>query len=122
MSTNLKTLRIGELAKATGVSVRALRHYDGHGLLASTRAGNGYRLFQPQAIDQVRQLQRLLGAGFSLEEIKTFPDCMRLIEGAKACPQTSAPHRKRLAMLEKQITELERRRARLRAMLTDAQD
>jgi Predicted transcriptional regulators len=122
MSTNLKALRIGELAKATGVSVRALRHYDGHGLLASTRAGNGYRLFQPQAIDQVRQLQRLLGAGFSLEEIKTFPDCMRLIEGAKACPQTSALHRKRLAMLEKQITELERRRARLRAMLTDAQD
>lgn len=38
-------LKIGALAQATGVSVRSIRHYDQHGLLASTRAQNGYRAF-----------------------------------------------------------------------------
>ncbi|MNT27963.1 hypothetical protein D3C72_1636170 [compost metagenome] len=42
---------------------------------------------------------------------------MRLIEGAAACPETSEVQRKRLASVERQIADLERRRARLRKML-----
>jgi len=115
-------LKIGELAAASGVSVRAIRHYDAHGLLASARGGNGYRVFPQAAITQVRQIQRLIGAGFSLQEIRSFPDCMRLIEGAQACPETSQLQlqRQRLATLDRQIADLERRRARLRSMLVEA--
>lgn len=36
-------LTIGELANATGVSARAIRHYHNNGLLAAVRACNGYR-------------------------------------------------------------------------------
>jgi len=106
-------LTIGELAKKTGVSVRAIRHYDQHGLVTSTRACNGYRYFPEQAITQVRQIQRLIATGFSIAEIRSFPDCMRLIEGAAFCPETYPAQRKRLASIERQIIELERRRARL---------
>lgn len=113
-------LKIGELAAASGVSVRAIRHYDAHGLLTSARGGNGYRVFPQAAITQVRQIQRLIGAGFSLQEIRSFPDCMRLIEGAQACPETSQLQRQRLATLDRQIADLERRRARLRSMLVEA--
>lgn len=116
-----KTLKIGELAQTTGASVRSIRHYDEQGLLASTRSDNGYRLFQPIAITQVKQIQRLIGTGFSLEEIRSFPDCMRLIEGAKACSEISDIQRKRLEALEEQIAELEQRRLRLRNMLTQSQ-
>ena len=112
-------LPIGALSRETGISVRAIRHYDDHGLLASTRGDNGYRSFAPIAIVQVRQIQRLIATGFSLAEIRTFPDCMRLIEGAAACPETSDVHRQRLASVEKQIADLERRRARLRDMLKE---
>ena len=83
-------LKIGELAAASGVSVRAIRHYDAHGLLASARGGNGYRVFPQAATTQVRQIQRLIGAGFSLQEIRSFPDCMRLIEGAPGLPGNRA--------------------------------
>ncbi|WP_024557968.1 MerR family transcriptional regulator [Franconibacter pulveris 1160] len=107
------TLSIGELAKATGVSVRAIRHYDRHGLVSATRACNGYRYFPEQALTQVRQIQRLIAMGFSIEEIRGFPDCMRLIEGAAFCPQTQPVQYQRLAAIERQIAELERRRARL---------
>jgi len=112
-------LKIGALAKAAGVSVRAIRHYDQHGLLASSRADNGYRAFQEVAVTQVRQIQRLIAAGFSLEEIRSFPTCMLLIEGAKACADISATQRKRLAILEKQIEALEKQRQRLRALLME---
>lgn len=112
-------LKIGELAHATGVSIRSIRHYDEQGLLASSRSENGYRAFPSVAVTQVRQIQRLIAAGFSLEEIRGFPDCMRLIEGASACPETSDTQRKRLAQLERQIADLERRRTRLRRMLAE---
>ncbi|MGE8658386.1 MAG: MerR family transcriptional regulator [Achromobacter sp.] len=112
-------MSIGALARATGASLRSIRHYDAHGLLASARAANGYRTFPPAAIGQVRQIQRLIATGFSLAEIQGFPDCMRMIEGAAACPETSAVQRQRLASVERQIAALERRRARLRQMLAE---
>ncbi|MEE7548889.1 MerR family transcriptional regulator [Xanthomonas sp. Kuri4-1] len=112
-------LSIGALARRTGVSVRSIRHYDAHGLLASRRAANGYRMFPPVAIVQVTQVQRLLASGFSLDEIRGFPDCMRMTEDATACSESGAAQRRRLASIEHQIAELERRRARLVAMLSE---
>lgn len=107
------SLSIGELARQTGASVRSIRHYDEHGLLASTRACNGYRAFPAAAVTQVRQIQRMIATGFSLAEIRAFPDCMRMIEGAGMCPETTTVQRKRLASIERQIADLEVRRARL---------
>lgn len=121
MTAAASSLSIGQLATATGVSVRSLRHYEAQGLLVAGRGTNGYRHFQASAVAQVRQLQRLLGAGFSLAEIRGFPDCMRLIEGAQACPETSAAQRERLESLERQISELESRRVRLLQMLRESE-
>lgn len=112
-------LSIGQLARQTGASVRSIRHYDDQGLLLSSRAENGYRSFQAVAIVQVRQIQRMIATGFSLADIKRFPDCMRLIEGAKSCPETTTAQRERLADIEQQINELEMRRARLLKTLQD---
>lgn len=118
-TTSKHPMSIGMLARETGASVRSLRHYDEHGLLSSGRASNGYRTFSATAIVQVRQVQRLIAAGFSLTEIRGFPDCMLMIEGAAACPETSEVQRKRLASVERQIADLERRRVRLRRMLAE---
>lgn len=114
-----RVLGIGELARETGASVRAIRHYDAHGLLTSVRAENGYRAFPPAAIAQVRQIRRLIATGFSLAEIQAFPDCMLLVEGAAMCPETSAAQRARLGDIDRQIAELERRRARLLKTLSE---
>jgi DNA-binding transcriptional MerR regulator len=113
------SLTIGELARETGASVRSIRHYDDHQLLTSLRTGNGYRAFPRAAVAQVRQIQRMIATGFSLAEIRAFPDCMRMIEGAGSCPETTDAQRKRLASVERQIAELERRRARLLKTLAE---
>lgn len=112
-------LAIGQLARETGASVRSIRHYDDNGLLTSMRAGNGYRAFPRAAVAQVRQIQRMIATGFSLAEIRAFPDCMLMIEGASVCSQTTEVQRKRLASIERQIADLERRRARLLKTLAE---
>ncbi|KAF1045842.1 MerR family transcriptional regulator [Xylophilus sp.] len=113
-------LTIGALARATGASQRSIRHYDAHGLLASTRAGNGYRSFAPLAVTQVRQIQKLISTGLNLAEIRSFPDCMLLVNDARSCPEATQIQRDRLAAIERQIQDLERRRTQLRAMLAQS--
>lgn len=64
-------MRIGELARRSGVSVSRIRFYEGRGLLPSApRQDNGYRSYGEEAVALlyfVNQAQRL---GFSLAEIR----------------------------------------------------
>jgi len=106
-------LTIGQLSQLTGASVRSIRHYDEHGLLASVRASNGYRMFPEKAVTQVKQIQRMIATGFTIDDIRGFPDCMLLIEGARSCDQITDAQRMRLHAIERQIADLEKRRARL---------
>lgn len=114
-----KWLTIGALSQQTGASVRSIRHYDEHGLLASVRASNGYRMFPDKAVTQVRQIQRMIATGFTIDDIRGFPDCMLLIEGARSCDQVTEAQQQRLATIERQLADLERRRARLIQTLSE---
>ena len=69
-------MRIGELARRTGLSVSRIRFYEARGLLPEARRmDNGYRIYGEDAaalLHFVDQAQRL---GFSLTEIKAgMPD------------------------------------------------
>lgn len=112
-------LTIGGLSRRTGASVRSIRHYDEHGLLASVRASNGYRMFPEKAVAQVQQIQRMIATGFTIDDIRGFPDCMLLIEGARSCDQITDVQQHRLAAIDHQIADLERRRARLIKTLSE---
>jgi len=112
-TSSQELLTIGQLSQLTGASVRSLRHYDEHGLLASVRASNGYRMFPEKAVTQVKQIQRMIATGFTIDDIRGFPDCMLLIEGARSCDQITEVQRVRLEAIERQIADLEKRRARL---------
>lgn len=62
-------LKIGQLARQTGLTVRTLHHYDAIGLLTpSGRAENGYRLYNRADIARLHQVQALRRLGLSLEE------------------------------------------------------
>ena len=68
-TSSIGTWRIGELAKATGVSTDALRHYEQKGLLRSQRARNGYREYPEDAIERVGMIRKALAFGFTLDEL-----------------------------------------------------
>jgi DNA-binding transcriptional MerR regulator len=66
-----KLLRVGELAKRTGKTVRALHLYEELGLLQPVhRSKGGFRLFAPSAIDRVQWICKLQEAGFSLTQLQ----------------------------------------------------
>ncbi|MDR7003146.1 MerR family transcriptional regulator [Paraburkholderia strydomiana] len=112
-TSSQELLTIGQLSQLTGASVRSIRHYDEHGLLASVRASNGYRMFPEKAVTQVKQVQRMIATGFTIDDIRGFPDCMLLIEGARSCDQITDVQRARLEAIDRQIADLEKRRERL---------
>ena len=63
--------RIGELAKATGKSARALRLYEEMGLLCpADRSSGNYRLYGREAVERVRWVMKLQDIGFTLNDIQ----------------------------------------------------
>ena len=63
-------MKIGDLAKQTGLSIRTLHYYDEIGLLSpSHRTDVGYRLYSNQDIIRLQQIVSLRQLGFSLKEI-----------------------------------------------------
>jgi len=69
-------VRIGELAKRTGVSERSLRYYEEQGLLSPARTPAGYRVFAEADVEVVRHVQMLLAAGLSTAFIREVLPCM----------------------------------------------
>lgn len=69
------TLRIGDVARATGASARLLRYYEEQGLLAPARSASGQRLYAPDDVERVERIRRLLGAGLSTGVIAQVLSC-----------------------------------------------
>ena len=68
---------IGELARRTGASQRALRYYESQRLLTAGRGANGYRHYDEDAVVVVRQIRALLRAGLTTEVIRQVLPCVR---------------------------------------------
>jgi DNA-binding transcriptional MerR regulator len=102
--------RIGEVAAATGLTVRTLHHYDEIGLLApSARSEAGYRLYGD---DDVRRLYRIVAfrrLGLALDEIGA------LLDGEGADPR--AVIHAQLERLDAEMALRSRLRARLNRLL-----
>jgi DNA-binding transcriptional MerR regulator len=66
-------MRIGELAKATGITPSRIRFYEAQGLLApAARQTNGYRNYSAEAAGLLKIIANAQRAGFSLEQIRRF--------------------------------------------------
>jgi MerR family transcriptional regulator, copper efflux regulator len=69
----LRTLRVGELARLSGKTVRALHLYEERGLLEPVeRSKGGYRLYAQDALVRVRWISKLQEMGFSLNDIQSM--------------------------------------------------
>jgi len=69
-------VKIGELSRRTGVSVRMLRYYEAEGLLAPQRTDSGYRDYGPAEEETVRRIKMLGAAGMTLETIQRLLPCV----------------------------------------------
>jgi|SRR4051812_10105153 len=71
-ATDMKSeMKIGDLARATGKTQRALRLYEELGLLIpGTRTAGGFRVYGHESIDRVNWIGKLQELGFTLHEIQ----------------------------------------------------
>lgn len=68
-------IQVGELARRSGLTVRALHHYDHVGLLEpGLRTGSGYRLYRPEDVERLFSIVVLRRLGLSLPEVSAALD------------------------------------------------
>ncbi len=69
-------MRIGELSKRSGVSIRSLRYYEEQRLLTPARLPSGYRVYEEGDVVRVQRIQALLAAGLSTRKIEHILPCL----------------------------------------------
>lgn len=98
-------LKIGELAKQTGVSVGTLRYYSDLGILQPVKRGdNGYRYYSQDAGQEVEFIKKAQAIGFTLKEIKTILDVRD--RGEKPCNLVQELLNNKIKQLEIQIEKM----------------
>ncbi|MFF2141537.1 MerR family transcriptional regulator [Kitasatospora sp. NPDC058190] len=113
-------MRIGELARRTGVTPRALRYYEEQGLLAPERRPSGYREYGERDVDTVHGIRTLLAAGLNsaviAEILPGLPLPGRRRPGP-TCPELLNGLARERARITRQLDELAAARALLDAIM-----
>lgn len=103
--SNTTHLKIGELAKQTGLAVGTLRYYSDLGLLQpAARGDNGYRYYSQNARRQIELIKKAQAIGFTLEEIKTILNVRD--RGEKPCSLVQDLLDNKIDQLEIQIKKM----------------
>jgi MerR family copper efflux transcriptional regulator len=111
---------VGDLAKRTGNTVRALHLYEEHGLLTpAQRSSGGYRLYSRDAEVRVRWIEKLQQMGFSLTDIKQIvQDVERSKNAPDAMQRVQDLFREKLDDTREQLRRLSALENELEASLT----
>ncbi|GAA1983578.1 MerR family transcriptional regulator [Isoptericola halotolerans] len=118
-------MRIGEASRASGVSVRSLRFYEGEGLIVPGRCSNGYRDYCPSTLERVRVIRSLLASGLSVRLIMTLlsrPGDDPGVDPELPSAEFLAEVRRYRDRLDDRITALVARRSALEGFLARARD
>ncbi|MEU8693713.1 MerR family transcriptional regulator [Streptomyces sp. NPDC048665] len=96
-------LTIGELARATGLTVRTIRYWSDEGVLTPvTRSPGGYRLYDSEGVARLELIRTLRELGLGLADVR------RVLAGERTVAEVAAAH---VAALDAQIRALKVTRA-----------
>jgi DNA-binding transcriptional MerR regulator len=111
-------MRVGELARRSGTTVRALRYYETAGLVVPRRLSNGYREYDPIAVRLVQQIRELTALGLSVEETRPFVESLAAGQDeAEVCAVAVATYRSAVIGLQERIGRLTAQREELHGRL-----
>lgn len=107
-------MKIGDLARAGGVSVETIRFYQRRGLLSEPPRGAGARRYSHDDLERLRSIRAAQTAGFTLEEIATL---LGLDHDDRAAARALAETR--IAAIDEKIATLKTMRAALKDLAAD---
>jgi DNA-binding transcriptional MerR regulator len=94
---------IGELARATGLTVRTIRYWSDEGVLTPvTRSSGGYRLYDSACVARLELIRTLRELGLGLDDVR------QVLAGERTVAEVAAAH---VAALDAQIRSLKVTRA-----------
>jgi len=98
-------LKIGELARRSDVSAKAIRFYEAAGVLPPPpRGANGYRLYSGEAVDLLRFVKQAQGLGLTLAEVK---DIVAIRQGGRPpCGHVYQLLREKARELDRKLNDL----------------
>lgn len=105
---NSGQLTIGQIAKETGLTVKAIRLYERRGIIDEPkRTLAGYRTYQQEDIPLLNFVRQAKLLGLQLNEVKQIVDLHR--SGSRPCQTV-------LSLLSKRITEIDNKVAELKSL------
>ncbi|MFI2104787.1 MerR family transcriptional regulator [Isoptericola sp. NPDC019693] len=113
-------MKIGEVARRSGVAPRLVRYYEQQGLLVAERAANGYRTYSDDDVERVSRVAGMVRAGIPTRLIKVLLDMEEACaDQAPTCPRTVAEMlAAELVGIEDRLACLTRSRDTIRDVLT----
>jgi DNA-binding transcriptional MerR regulator len=116
-------MQIGDLARKTGKTVRALHLYEELGILSAGRSEAGYRLYDSDALARVYWISKLQTLGFRLPQIRGLLEAVAQSASApSAMDGVRELFRSKLAETRTQMRELEKLETDLAASLAYLED
>ncbi len=107
-------MKIGDLARAGGVSVETIRFYQRRGLLSEPPRGSGARRYSEGDLERLISIRAAQTAGFTLEEIASL---LGLDQHDRAAARALAEAR--IAAIDEKIATLKTMRAALKDLVKD---
>jgi MerR family copper efflux transcriptional regulator len=118
--TDQQLMTVGELSRRTGLSIKAIREYEGLGLIYSAgRSEGGYRMFDESAVWCAEVIGELRALGLTIKEIKRIGDSYLSNPDEPIGPLIAAALDRTERRIEKQLAELQAIRSRMRAFRND---
>lgn len=103
-------MKIGELSRITGASVRSLRYYEQRQLLLSRRTTGGQRIYGHDAVERVALIRELFAAGVSSDAVVQLLPC---IHSGTATPAMVERLTRERARIDDEVRRLAATRDRL---------
>ncbi|MEH6564881.1 MAG: Cu(I)-responsive transcriptional regulator [Halopseudomonas sp.] len=113
-------MNISQVARASGLSARMIRHYEQIGLLsAPARSEAGYRQYNENELHQLRFIRSARQLGFSMEQVAQLLTLWQ--DRSRSSAEVKALAQQHLQELEQKIAELQAMRDTLAELARSCQ-
>ena len=99
-------MKIGEIAKRTGLKIETVRFYESEGLIdPPLRSGGNYRLYDQSHLNRLSFVKRSRDLGFTLDQVR---ELLRLADNPRgSCAEVDAMAVQQIAAIDRKLADLQ---------------
>ncbi|GGI78519.1 MerR family transcriptional regulator [Shewanella hanedai] len=110
-------MKIGEVAKLTGLSVKSIRYYHDINLVHGVKGENGYREYDTPQVNSLKFIHHCRELGFSLDDCRSLLDLK--LDNLRDAEEVKALAREHLQEISQRIIKLQTLETQLSQLVKD---